>query len=366
MKFQFDELNAANIIPEEFQNIEDELQILENAEEIKINFEKAHYLLEDSELNVSAVISDVKNLISAIENVSAKYKDLSDRLKSCIIEIQDISREIHQYSEEVNIDPERTLQLKERHDLANKLMLKHNASDYEELVQIRDNFSEKLNLLDSLESLIQENEKEIESIEKKLSIIADNISDNRQNAIPKMEKEILALLKQLGMPNARFKIDMSNAGKLNNNGKNNLSFLFNANLGGELREIAKVASGGELSRLMLSIKSMISRKNLLPTIIFDEIDTGISGEIAAAMGDILSRMSKSMQVIAITHLAQIAARGKEHLLVYKVSEQNKTKTLIKQLKDSNRINEIAVMLGGREPSPGMIETAKELISGNIN
>ncbi|MFW5793324.1 MAG: DNA repair protein RecN [Bacteroidota bacterium] len=362
LKFQLDELEKANIIPEECENLEEELQILENAEEIKINFEKARFLLEEADINVTESLNDVNKLISSVSSVSAKYKELTNRLNTAFIEIKDISREINILSEEINIDPQRTLELKERHDLINRLLLKHNVASYNDLIIIQEDFRKRIALLESLDDNILDNEKQINALKKELEDLAQTISNKRKEFIPQMEEEILALLKQLGMPNARFKISISEADVLNQSGKDNLSFLFNANLGGELKEISKIASGGELSRLMLSIKSMTSRKNLLPTIIFDEIDTGISGEIAAAMGDILNKMSKSMQVIAITHLAQIAARGKEHLLVYKISEDGTTKTHIKQLKDNNRINEIAVMLGGKKPSAGMLETAKELIT----
>jgi DNA repair protein RecN (Recombination protein N) len=359
--FQLDELDKANLVENEIENIEGELQILENAELIKLNFEKTKFIVEEAEPSIISSLNEVNSLVSAVANVSQKYSDISDRLKSCVIEIKDISSEISILSEDIGFDKDRIETLKSRQDLLNKLMIKHNAINFEQLVAVREDFRNKLNQFNNLEELILENDKKINELYVILNSIADAISSNRKNSIPKIESEITTMLMQLGMPNAKFKVVISDLEEINSYGKDSLRFLFNANLGGELKEISKVASGGELSRLMLSIKSMISKKNLLPTIIFDEIDTGISGEIASKMGDILHNMSDSMQVIAITHLAQIAARGKKHLLVYKIVEDNKTKTLVKPLIDNERTFEIATMLGGNNPSDVMLQTAKELM-----
>ncbi|MBS4013465.1 MAG: DNA repair protein RecN [Bacteroidetes bacterium] len=359
--FQLDELEKANLIEGEYENLESEVHILENAELIKFNFEKASYLVDESDPSIIKSLNEVSHLISAIENVSPKYAELSARIKSTYIEIKDIAQEIAVLSEDVQFDKGRIEELKNRYDLLNKLMHKHNSSTFNDLISTREEFREKVNLIESLDEQIITNEKKINEVFVELSALAELISKNRKISAPKIESEITSSLHQLGMPNARFKIEILPNTELTNNGIDNLRFLFNANLGGDLKELSKVASGGELSRLMLSIKSMISMKNLLPTIIFDEIDTGISGEIASKMGDILNSMSKNMQVIVITHLAQIAARGKEQLLVYKINENNQTKTLVKPLYNQERIAEIAKMLGGNKPSEVMLQTAKELM-----
>jgi DNA repair protein RecN (Recombination protein N) len=181
-----------------------------------------------------------------------------------------------------------------------------------------------------------------------------------------LEKQIVGILNELGMPNGRFRVELTQSIDLHANGIDNISFLFNANLGGELQELSRVASGGELSRLMLAVKSVISMKNMLPTIIFDEIDTGVSGEIGFKMGYILERIAKNMQVISITHLPQVAAKGEKHFVVFKTVENNHTKTRVKKIENADRVKEIAKMLGGENPSEKVFETAKELINQSIH
>ncbi|MCK4638546.1 MAG: DNA repair protein RecN, partial [Bacteroidales bacterium] len=196
--------------------------------------------------------------------------------------------------------------------------------------------------------------------------LANKISQNRKKAIPEIEKNIITILSRLAMPDAQIKIIQSNLPDFNRDGIDKIKFLFNANKGGELNELSKIASGGELSRLMLSVKSLISQRNLLPTIIFDEIDLGVSGDIAGKVGDILLKMSKLMQVVAITHLPQIAGKGNEHLLVYKQTDEDSTKSKIKKIKNEERIKEIAKMLSGDEITKAAIENAKELLTTDIN
>lgn len=360
-RFQLDELEQAAPDPEEFRRIEEEISVLRNAEEIGYKLEKAMYLLQDSDINLNDQQNEAVSLFRSMEAFGKDYSQLADRLNSVLIETKDIATEVSSLRDKVIHDPEQTKLIEERLDQINNLMLKHNASDVEELLDIRDQYRERIEKTDSLEQKIQKQKQLIRQIAADLEIRAGEISDARAGVLPEIEKEVLCLLHDLGMPGARFRIKQEPLAEFSRHGKDDIGFLFNANVGGELQDLSKVASGGELSRFMLSIKSMISQKILLPTIIFDEIDTGISGETSTRVANILQNMSRTMQVVAITHLPQIASRGDSHLLVYKIVENGRTNTYLKQLNKEERIDEVAKMLGGEKPSRVMVETAKELI-----
>ena len=360
-RFQLDELDKAGLDQEEFERMEGEMQIIQNAEEISLNLEKAAFLLNDAEVNTIGSMHEVLQLLRQLERYNEKYRNLADRLDSVLIETRDITAEISRMSEEVDHDPQQAMEIQQKLDLVNKLFLKHNVSSVGELEKIRDDYRARIQGMDFMEEQISGLKAEIQEIRDRLMAFAGTLSEKRLKAIPFIEKEITGMLRQLGMPGAVFKIDCRPIRELSPNGLDVIDFLFTANTGGELREISRVASGGELSRLMLSVKSMISRKNLLPTIIFDEIDTGVSGETGTRVANILETIAHNMQVITITHLPQIASRGKVHLLVYKTIDNGKTKTRIKKIESQERILEVAKMLGGEKPSGSMMETAKELI-----
>jgi DNA repair protein RecN (Recombination protein N) len=360
--FQFEELDKARLNPHEFRQIEEELEVLLNAELIKNNFQKASFLLTGADVNSLVVYGEIIQLLKPLARFNEKYNELLQRVESLIIETKDLNGEMVRESENLAFDPEKASQLQQRFDYLNRLLQKHHASGIEELEKIRDEYQEKLRQVESLEEKIIHCQNEIRLVEGQLKEKASEISNRRKKAIPSIEKEVTSLLKQLGMPGGSFVVSCNHVSDLTINGSDRISFLFNANLGGEPREIAKVASGGELSRLMLTIKSMISQRTLLPTIIFDEIDAGISGETASRVANILNTISKNMQVIAITHLPQIASRGRDHLVVHKVVEKGKTRTEIKKIENHERILEVAQMLGGLKPSEAMMATARELIS----
>ncbi|MEE4176546.1 MAG: DNA repair protein RecN [Bacteroides sp.] len=360
-RFQYDELEKARLSAEEYESLEGNLRVLHHAEEIRLNLEKALFVLEQSETNVLSGLNELLQLLKPLARLNETYGHLLSRFESVQIEVKDLKTELEDQSERVVHDPARTLELEQRIDLLNKLLLKHNAAHMEELIQVREDFLEKIRTIDSLEDEIKKLAAEASSMEEKLKDMARGISRKRKGSIPEIEREVTQMLHQLGMPGARFKVSHQELPVLGPNGQDQLSFLFSANPGGEPREIARVASGGELSRLMLSVKSMISKRNLLPTIIFDEIDAGISGETATRVANILENISKKMQVIAITHLPQIASRGESHLLVYKIIEGGRARTEIKNIKDQDRILEIAKMLGGEKPTEVMLATARELI-----
>lgn len=361
LKFQYDELYKAQLNAEEFTEIESELEILDHASEIKQNLEKADFLLQTGPENVLSLLSEVTNIFRTLEKFTARYADLHQRLTSSEIEIKDISSEIAAVKEDVSIDPGRAGELQQRFDLLQKLLHKHAATDVDELIGIRDDFRKKIYGFESLEQDIEELEQEYLTREEKLIADAGNISKIRKNAVNGLQEQISSILRELGMPKGRFIISHTNSQQLHSNGADDFTFLFSANPGSEPRELTSIASGGELSRLMLAMKSVVSLKNLLPTIIFDEIDTGVSGEIGFKMGDILGRIARNMQVISITHLPQVAAKGNRHFIVYKETEDDATKTHIKKVEEKHRVIEIAKMLGGENPSETVLQTAEELI-----
>ena len=365
-RFQYEELEQARLNPEEYQEMEEELEVQQHAEEIKVNLEKAAYLLDESENNLTGSISEILQLIRPLGRYSEKYEALHQRLESVLIESRDLASEMGSLAAAVVHDPEKASLMQQRLDLVNKLFLKHNVSSIEALQGIREDYLEKIEGIDSLENQIRQLKHSVDTFEKELLNAAQEISSVRQAAIPAFEGQITGLLQQLGMPGAKFKVACQQSETLSANGLDQIEFHFTANVGGTLNPISRVASGGELSRLMLAVKSVISQKNLLPTIIFDEIDTGISGETGTRVANILQTIAKNMQVITITHLPQIASRGRAHLLVYKTVENGKTQTRIQKIENQERITEIAKMLGGEKPSESMMETAKELIFNTVN
>ncbi len=360
-QFQYDELDKAKLDVQEFENLEEEAAVHRHAEEIIYNLEKTQYLLRDSDINSIDLINEVLSLIKPLSKFGSKYGEFAKRLESLMIEAKDISDDIDGVKDAVVHDPEEAARLESRLDQLKQLLHKHNVRTIEELIEVKHQYQNKILENESLEGKIRELKQELNRVEQELNKKAAEISRARANAIPGICKEVLHNLKNLAMPHARFEIRLDPIKELTPQGKDQLTYLFNANPGGSLQDISKVASGGELSRFMLSIKSMISAKNLLPTIIFDEIDTGISGETSTKVANILDGMSKKMQVIAITHLPQIASRGNSHLQVYKTIENGITNTYVKNLIEDERITEVAKMLGGEKPTKVMLETAKELI-----
>ena len=360
--FLLNELESAAISPNEQQEIENELEILNNSEEIKENLFKFTTSLKINERNLIAQLTEIELLLKKFSNVHPDIKKLNERMSSTLIELSDISDEVEKIEESISFDPERINNLSDRLDLIYKLLQKHKVLKVNELLVIKESLSEKLFEIISLDKKIKEIKSEVDSKENELWKISEKISKNRLKAIPEIEKIIIQSLNELGIPEAQFLIEHKHKEQFTIDGNDRIGFLFNANKGGIPGELSSIASGGELSRLMLSIKSLISKRNLLPTIIFDEIDSGVSGKIAGKVGAILSKMSKNMQVIVITHLPQIAGKGSTHYVVTKEIEGNFTKTLIKKIEKNERIAEIAKMLSGTDKSKSAIETAKELLN----
>ncbi len=360
-QFQFDELENANLKVGEQIDMEQELETLNNAEEIKLNLSKAAFGLNGGEINLLSSLNEIKIMLASMAKFKPEIADLSTRVNSSYIELKDISNELETLEQEIIYDPKRIEILNEKLDAIYRLQQKHQVKTIEELIEIKDALSTKLLDFSSLEKEIEKVKTSIEKLNKSLTAKAKIISENRKKVIPKIEKEIASLLGSLSMPNAQLKISQSDVANFTATGIDKINFLFSANKGSDFKELNKVASGGELSRLMLSIKSLIAKLTALPTIIFDEIDTGVSGDVADKVGTIMNAMATKMQVITITHLPQIASKGQTHLFVYKEEKNNKTFSNIKKLNAEERIQEIAVMLSTGKPTTAAINNAKELL-----
>lgn len=363
-QFLFDELNEASLKENELPLIEQELEELTHAEEIKLNLTKAAFTLSEGENNILLQLSEIKSRIALNAKYSYDYKDLLTRVNSMLIELKDIAFELNQKENNIIYSTDRIEELNIRIDTVNRLLRKHNCTNETELLQLQNSLEEKLGSILNLDSKISELNNQLIKQEVELDVIAVKLSSSRKKAIVGIEKEVKKLLIDLGMPNAILKISLTQSADFELKGKDKVQFLFSANKGSDPKELSKVISGGELSRLMLSIKSLISQRNLLPTIIFDEIDTGVSGAIADKVGDIMKTMSLAMQVVAITHLPQIASKGKSHYFVYKETEGKTTKTAVKQLRKNERINEIARMLSGKDLTDAALRNAKTLMKEN--
>jgi DNA repair protein RecN (Recombination protein N) len=364
IQFQFDELENASLICDEQTSSEEELEALNHAEEIKTKAFHALGLLSDNELNINDLLNEAKQFLDQAGKFSTHLIPLSDRVEASLIELKDISSELHQYVEKIVYDPTRIEQLSGRLNLIYHLQQKHHVKTVAELIDIKDNLSDKLLSISSLESRIDLLKKQLLQVEVELTGFSDVLTNSRKVVIAQIEAEMKSLLHSLGMPGADFKIQADRTETFTPNGCDRIIFLFSANKGGQLSEIQKVASGGELSRLMLAIKSMVIKRSLLPTIIFDEIDSGVSGEIAGKVGGIMKSMAKQMQVIAITHLPQIAGKADCHLMAYKTNDGDTTTSSLKQLTDEQRINEIARMLSDDTVTEAARLTARELLNFN--
>jgi DNA repair protein RecN (Recombination protein N) len=363
-QFQFDELEQAQLVIGEQEELEAELNILNNAEAIRENLIKSADSLSETDENILSKLVAVQQMLVQAAKYDQRLAELADRMNILNVEIKELSREISQHATKVILDPARTEIVSNRLDLIYKLVQKHHVNSVAELIAIKEKLEERLLQMSSLDNEIVAIQKEVDELESRLEKLSVEISNARKKIIPSAESKLKELLKNLGMPDAKISIECLPTEQFGTRGKDNIRFLFNANKGGELKELSNIASGGELSRLMLAVKSLISQNNLLPTIIFDEIDSGVSGEVAGKVGQILGNLGKQMQVIAITHLPQIAARGNQHLYVYKKTVGNSTHTFIRGLNEEERIKEIAQMIGGKNLTENTLETARELLSRN--
>ncbi|WP_066225354.1 DNA repair protein RecN [Formosa haliotis] len=360
--FLLQELIDAKLVDGELESLEEEYETLDNIEAIKEKIGASHQLLSDEQIGGLAILTEVKANFSKIASFSQKYKELYDRIDSSFIELYDIFTEIEASEDALEADPNRLEVVNNRLQLLHNLKKKHLVLDISELIKIQNALDEKVGITENLDKNIQKLKTSIAKQETELNALAKIIHSNRSAVIPTLKSQLETLLSELGMPNAQFSINLKAASTFHSNGKDDLEFLFTANKGGSFKALNKAASGGELSRIMLAIKSVLSKYMQLPTIMFDEIDTGVSGEISNKMGAIMKQMSKSMQVFAITHLPQVAAKGDTHLKVYKEDINHITTTNLIAITGEDRIVEIAQMLGGKEVSASAIAHAKELLN----
>ncbi len=361
-EFLFNELNTANLKSGELETLEQSFEALNNVEAIKENLDALLSLANEDNFGLLKSLKEFKSILQKNSSFSQTYQSLLERTTSILIEFDDISKELNRESELVYSDPEKLETINQKLQLIYSLQKKHQVLTVEELITIQNDLENKVVSVTALEETILKIEKKISDLEIQLDKKAADINKSRSEAIPKLNEQLIAILNQLGMTNVRFKIEVTASNKYLANGKDNLQFLFSANKGTEFGLLKKVASGGEMSRIMLAVKAVLAQYSKLPTIIFDEIDTGVSGEIANKMGEIMREMSKTMQVFAITHLPQIAAKGSQHFKVFKTISNNTTVSELKLLTNDERINEIAEMLSGKEISDSALNHAKALLN----
>jgi len=358
----YNELLEAKLIEDEQELLEEKLDKINNVEEIKQNLSEALQLTTDENIGIQNLLFSLEQKLAKIASYSGEYQELLDRISSVKIESDDIIGEIETAYESVDFNPTEAEQLNDRLQLIYNLQKKHYVNTISELLTIQSELFKKVNTVENAEQSLLDQETIVKGIANKLDAVALKISDARSKIILKLSKQLADILADLGMPHARFQIKNTLSENYYKNGKDNLEFLFSANKGGQYGELKKVASGGELSRVMLAIKKILSENSQLPTIIFDEIDSGVSGEISNKMAHIMSQMSQKMQVITITHLPQIAAKGNQHYKVFKEEVNNITITNLKQLSEDERIVEIAEMLSGKNISDSALTHAKELLN----
>lgn len=361
-EFLFNELQAANLKAGELEGLEKSYEALNNVELIKDNLSMLLALANDEQFGLLKNLKEFRAVLQKNSGFSAEYQALSERTQSVVIELDDIVAELAKESDSVFSDPEKLELINQKLQLIYTLQKKHQVLTVEELIAIQNELESKVVSVVNLEEEMIALQKTIEDIEAELDVISVQISSSRREAIPGLTHQLVQILAQLGMPNVQFKIEISASGSYRNNGKDDLLFLFSANKGTDFGVLKKVASGGEMSRIMLAVKSVLAQYSKLPTIIFDEIDTGVSGEIANKMGEIMQQMSKTMQVFAITHLPQIAAKGISHYKVYKTVSGESTVSELKLLSAEERIYEIAEMLSGKDISDSALNHAKALLN----
>jgi len=362
-QFQFNQLSEAGLKENEQGELESLLEQLNHSEDIKNAFSEVQDLLDNEQFSVVQHLKESQKKLENIKNYISEVPGLTDRLQSSLFEIKDILDEIERLSANVEHDPAQIEFVTDRLNLIYSLQQKHHLNSVEELIELRNSFDEKINQVTGYDDEIKKLKKDFEKSRLNLEEKAGELSAIRKKSFKQIETEIIGDLQQLGMAKSKLEVVHEQLPDFTINGKDAVSFLFSANADSEPAEISKVASGGEMSRLMLAIKNLLRKSKSLPTVIFDEIDSGVSGEIALKMGNIIKSFSDSTQIINITHLPQIAAKGDAHLMVYKFEDKGKTYTSIKHLNTDERIVELAKMVGGESYSDTTLRTAEELLKG---
>lgn len=362
VRFQYDQLKDARLVANEEQVLEQEQRRLEHTEEVKSGLNEALCQLSTEDVGVlsrlQSVLNECKHIVPYIEN----GESLKERIQTSYIELSDIADEFARLSEDTELDPNEQARVGERLDLLNSLMQKHRVQDVKSLIALREEFASRIGVMESYEEEIDSLQKALRSCEEKLKQAADRLTQSRRSVLATIEEKVVAELVTLGIRHAQMQVLMTERESYDIDGRDEIQFMFAANKNQQPQPIASVASGGEISRIMLCIKELIANEANLPTLVFDEIDTGISGEVAANMGSIILRMSKQRQVLVITHLPQIASMGDAHYKVYKTDTERHTETSIRRLSAEERVGEIAQMLSGSQVTDAAIRHAKELLN----
>ena len=361
LKFQLDELDKAQLKEGEYTEIEQTLSEMENAEEIKTLLVTANGLMDDSE---NAILGQMNALVSTLHRIRQLLPDtenIGERVENLRVELKDIAYDLRRKEDDTQFDEGQLQSLQERYDLLSRLMMKHRVNDFDELITLIDGLRVKVNAFENIDEAITKAEKELRESEKRLSSHAKVLHDKRCQAATAFGEKVTALVRQLAMPFAQFHVGVESQAHFGSKGCDEIRFLFSANKGIAPDDLRRVASGGELSRLMLSIKSAVSSYNYIPTLIFDEIDTGVSGEVAAKIGNIMRQMGHSLQLISITHLPQVASQAEHHFFIYKDNEGTRTQSHIRVLQHEERITEIAKMLSNDQVTPEALRAAEVLL-----
>lgn len=362
IRFQFEELEKIQLTEGEQEQLESVVNIGENAELIRSRLESIAALLSESDHSSRKILGEIRSQLGSIASYDPALSLLLERIESLKVETDDIASEIRDKSEQIDYDPKKVSEAQERLDLIYQLLRKHRVSSVTDLIQIHQKLSEKVFKTDHLEEELALKKSNLESIRTELHEKAETLSKNRKKILPAITSEAVELLKEMGIPNARFEI-RNYKQALTASGADVVELQFSANKGIDLRPIAETASGGEFSRLMFAIKFIMARHTSMPTLILDEIDAGISGDVALKLGHLMKKMSGNHQVVAISHLAQIAARADAHHIVFKENQENRTTSQIKLLEQENRIQELARIISGNSPSATALKYAKELMQG---
>ncbi len=359
--FLFQELKVAKLIVNEQDELEETLEKLSHVEDIKLNLTEALQVADEEEIGARNLTRKIKNNLDKIAKFDSSYQNLSQRMQSLFIELSDIIEELESENERIDYSPEELQKINDRLQLIYNLQKKHGVSSIAELIQIQEKLAIEIEAIENADELIASKKGEIKNVQEKLEDITSKIHQRREKAIPVFTKQLETILYKLEMKNTRLSIGLQKTKQFLHNGKDTLEFLISANKGVHFESLKQAASGGEMSRIMLAVKAILSKYTKLPAIIFDEIDTGVSGEVSNKIADVMQEMSKNMQVITITHLPQIAAKGNQHYKVYKEEKNNAIHSNIKILTDKERVDEIAEMLSGKNISTSALAHAKQLL-----
>lgn len=360
--FLLNELVDAEFKPNEQETLEDTLEKLNHAEDIKILLNEAQQLGDVEEVGIADLLNKYQGIITKLSRFSKDFSELSERINSLKIEFDDIAKELENSNETLEYSPQEIEKYNNRIQLLYDLYKKHQVATIDELIEKQKILTIKVSSVENASAILEARKTEITQIENQLNKLAEVIRNNRRKAIPDLIKQLEVLLKELEMPTTSFKINLIETESFLSNGKDELAFLIATNKGSNYENLKKIASGGEMSRIMLAVKSILSNYSNLPTIILDEIDTGVSGEVSNRIASVMSSMSDNMQVIAITHLPQIAAKGNHHFKVYKTEINNKTVTNIKVLTENERVEELAEMLSGKDIADSAVVHARQLLN----